>query len=694
LDELIRSGAARLWWFPLFYAAGNIAAAILRQTPTPTLTIIIIVAVAIATISIALLRSDQDWRVKGYAFAALLISGGLANYAQLQSYAAGILAIYAGVMILAGACRQRSTLILLLALIMILAIFSSMPLVNAGIQNKINDLANYLNKPYQTLLITFVYGVAMAALVTFILPMYEVIRVRKINHEKIKTNLLEQRQSTNRNHEYIFTHLPGITIELDQNNNILTASHTALNLLNHHASLGNHYATTWLATIRELPQLLYFTRTTGGSFQIPINNDSLPDGPYNLQATRFQSTDQSQHTLLTIQKVGGDLYQARNESLISQALQQYIDQIDIGFTFVSIGLFVPPDEGAGIDIQQAINDLLRIHETFIKAQCQILDSHDGAYFLIAAHHNEREIKAYSSALKSQQRHAAQTSDPLNIGVVVGRNSARNHSAIIATALRLRNDLSGPSAPEFLERTTDNLNDWSPSERLLLKNAMHDGSLDLHLSDTYRRGIDLAPLLEIKLLWKIPNSDFFYSEDTLEAIERANLVGYMALIQGPKWRELIQKGLARGKETKIALRLPKSLLNDSTSLIRFKNELSDQPLQSDRIILRINEADTRSLTPEQWNVLIQIKEQGFSFMLGEVGSGDSDIKLVVNEFFSSLQFSRSLVQQALDSPHAESVVNTVLNIAKELGKPTLAKAKNDQATIARLHAWGIDYVDTA
>lgn len=644
-------------------------------------------------LSIALLRSNHDWRVKGHIFGALFITSGFANYAQLQSYAAAIVAVYGGIFIIAGSCRQTSHLVAAVALLFASVAISTVWFVDAGTENTVNTFAYYLDKPHQTLFITAAYFMVIVIQATFILPIFDIVRSIKTNHEKIKENLLQQRQSAYQNREYIFTHLPGITIELDHNNAILTASRAALNLLNQPKPLGAHYASTWLATIKELPQLLHLTRASGASFQTTINNDYLPNGLYILQATSFLATNASHHTLLTIQKVKDELSGVQTEPLISQALQQYLAQIDIAFKFMSIAVLVPHNNDSEEGIQQPINQLLNMQETERAAQCQILESFDGAYFFITAHNSEREIRNFSDAIKLQQRHLPEHHNPFHIGLVTGRNLENNHSIIIAEAIKLKTELSTLAAPEFFERTIENLRDWDPSERLLLKNALNDRSLDLQLSRTHQRSATMAPLLEIKLLWKIPRDDFPHSEDTLEAIERANLVGHLSLLQVPRWRPLIREGLACGNEHTLALRLPKFLLNDNPALTKFKNELGDRPWYANRVILRINEADARALAPEQWDILAQVKDIGFSFMLGEVGSGDSDIKLLVDDFFSSLQFSRSLVQQALDSEHAEHVFKTVLNMAKELGKPTLAKADNDQANIARLHNWGVDYVDT-
>ena len=529
--------------------------------------------------------------------------------------------------------------------------------------------------------------------ITFILPIFDIIRAIKFDHDNIKENLLEQRQSADQNREYIFTHLPGITIELDHNNAVLTASRAALSLLGQPKPLGAHYASTWLATIRELPQLLHLTRATGGSFKTTIDNDYLPNGPYILQATSFLAAHDSHHTLLTIKKLTQALSAIHTESLISQALQQYLAQIDVEFKFMSIAVFAPTHNEPQRGIQQPMNELINMHENLRAAQCQILDSFDGTYFLITAHNSEREIRQHSNALKFQQRLQPEHHNPFHIGLITGRNLENNHATIIAGVLKLRTELHTLPTPEFLERTIENLRDWNPSERLLLKNALYDGDLDLQLSDTYRRNAEMAPLLEMKLLWKTPRSDFPHSEDILEAIERANLVGHLGLIQIPRWQPLLKEGLARDPKNKLVLRISRHILYQTKVLENFEHELSERPWYANRVILRINEADARGLLHEQWDTLSRLKDQGFSFMLGEVGSGDSDIKLLVNDFFSSLQFSRSLSQQALNSTHAETVFKTVLNMARELGKPTVAKANNDQTNIARLHSWGVDYVDT-
>jgi EAL domain-containing protein (putative c-di-GMP-specific phosphodiesterase class I) len=101
-----------------------------------------------------------------------------------------------------------------------------------------------------------------------------------------------------------------------------------------------------------------------------------------------------------------------------------------------------------------------------------------------------------------------------------------------------------------------------------------------------------------------------------------------------------------------------------------------------------------LLPEHWQSLEDLKSAGFKFMLGEVGAGDTDIKLLAHPLFDMAHFSRTMTKAAAESTRASLIFEAGLEIAQSLKLSTMAKAVNEPLYLNYLKASGVDYIDIA
>ncbi|MHB8622649.1 MAG: putative bifunctional diguanylate cyclase/phosphodiesterase [Sulfuricaulis sp.] len=197
--------------------------------------------------------------------------------------------------------------------------------------------------------------------------------------------------------------------------------------------------------------------------------------------------------------------------------------------------------------------------------------------------------------------------------------------------------------------------------------------------------------EVLLRMPGPNSDLVLPSIFLPVAQR---FGLMAEID--RWVIInALKALAgfrvKGRDIVFSINLAGQSLEDSSILQLIKDHLAQNQLPPSSVIFEITEQSAmRYLDKAQ--VLIQgLVDLGCRFALDDFGTGFSSFSYLRNLPVDFIKIDGSFVKNMAQNSMDETMVLSIIQIARSLGKMTIAEYVQDEKTTAMLKASGVNYM---
>lgn len=112
---------------------------------------------------------------------------------------------------------------------------------------------------------------------------------------------------------------------------------------------------------------------------------------------------------------------------------------------------------------------------------------------------------------------------------------------------------------------------------------------------------------------------------------------------------------------------------------------------ERVIIEVLESEFIDYQDQVLQELKRCQQAGLRIAIDDFGSGYSNFDQLLKIDADYLKLDGSLVRQLGTSPKATALVQAVVSFARSLGTPLIAEYVEDQATLERLKALGIDYM---
>jgi len=635
--------------------------------------------------------SRSEWRRKIIAYVLPVVPAGLIAYIALGTYAVAFAGLYTAVSVFSLVLGQRQLWSLALAVICITSLIGFFHYQDFTQGSVPPHLELVWNVKAQTVFAGFGYLLALVMAAILLLPPARTLDLIANEQRELSQEIAFRQDSINSSKSALFTGLGGFTVELDDQDRLCNLSTEAQHQLNEQSARLKHYGDTKLATIRVLPGLINAARTTGTSYTARIEPGILSKQSSDLSLTPYQANDGTQHLVLTNKPV--EKQQADPAPLFSQQLNEYLKSakdIAAELTIIRYQLVLPqqqPEQLGALNI--ALKNLL---DKSGARSYRFLGDGSVEGYVAAIHYTRAAQETFKTMLKNLQHDHNQTGSQFNAALLHGQlNSERIHT-LTAQALKLKSYLESLDNAEFLEITMNVELNWSQEDRRRLKSGITNGDLSLKLIESIKCNDSLTTLREIKLLWNTPEQPEQTSEQVIEALEYHGLSRNLGRLQSPQLIPTITDGQAEHPNDDLGMLIPGSIVSDEAALEALSEALINSNINPQRLWLRIHEATASQLSEQHWLKLKHLNSLGFKFMLGEVGAGDTDIKLLTHPLFGMAHFSRSMAVAATQSRRASLIFEESLNIARSFKLVTMTKAPNEASTINYLKACGVHYID--
>jgi diguanylate cyclase (GGDEF)-like protein len=238
-------------------------------------------------------------------------------------------------------------------------------------------------------------------------------------------------------------------------------------------------------------------------------------------------------------------------------------------------------------------------------------------------------------------------------------------------------------------------DASSLDRLALLTEMQTaldegGQLVLNLQPT----IDLAsgaPLgAEALIRWQHPRRGLLKPADFIEQIEQTDLIG-------PLTSQILDLALAAcvswevgGVELPVAVNLSARSLLDRELPRRVSEMLDKHGMPAERLVLEITETAMMSELEIVEEVVDQIRELGVQLSLDDFGTGYSSLTFLARVKVDEVKIDQGFVAKMHESPEAEAIVRTTIELARSLGLRVIAEGvenADQRAALAQLGCTG-------
>lgn len=149
--------------------------------------------------------------------------------------------------------------------------------------------------------------------------------------------------------------------------------------------------------------------------------------------------------------------------------------------------------------------------------------------------------------------------------------------------------------------------------------------------------------------------------------------------------------ANGREITFSINLAGQSLEDSSILQLIKDHLIENQLPPSCVIFEITEESAMRYLDKAQSLIQGLVDMGCRFALDDFGTGFSSFSYLKHLPVDFIKIDGSFVKNMAQNSMDETMVLSIIQIARSLGKMTIAEFVPDEKTIGMLKASGVDYM---
>jgi len=190
-------------------------------------------------------------------------------------------------------------------------------------------------------------------------------------------------------------------------------------------------------------------------------------------------------------------------------------------------------------------------------------------------------------------------------------------------------------------------------------------------------------------WKHPDLGFVRPDHFISLAEREGLIHELtisvmerALGQAARWN-------ARGLRLSMAINLSPRLLDSPALVHEITSLVSLHGLAPGQVVLEITESSVVNCLGGAIGVLAKLRLKGLGLSIDDYGTGFSSMQQLVRIPFSELKIDRSFVHEASRRPNLRVILQSALDMSRQLGLITVAEGIETMEDWRLLQACGCD-----
>ncbi|ADJ29493.1 GGDEF/EAL domain-containing response regulator [Nitrosococcus watsonii] len=146
----------------------------------------------------------------------------------------------------------------------------------------------------------------------------------------------------------------------------------------------------------------------------------------------------------------------------------------------------------------------------------------------------------------------------------------------------------------------------------------------------------------------------------------------------------------GQLTRFFVKLSDPSIHDKKLLPWLKKHLQESGLDARSLIFEISERSALNYLKRVQQLAEGLRALGCQFALEHVGTGLDTSNCLKHIKVDYLKINGAFIENLLQDEQNQEAVKTIIEMAKEVGKPTIAEFVSDANTLALLWQFGVDY----
>lgn len=226
-------------------------------------------------------------------------------------------------------------------------------------------------------------------------------------------------------------------------------------------------------------------------------------------------------------------------------------------------------------------------------------------------------------------------------------------------------------------------DWARRFR----NAMREGALSLVFQPVMHIKSGAIAYYEALIRMTLPDQGVINPGFFIPALEEA---GEMAVLDHWVIEHAIDLLSQYPKLHQIAINLSAQAFRDTRLVALIEALLQRRRVDPQRIIFELTESASMANVSATQNMIEQLRQIGCSFALDDFGTGFSTFSYLKQFPAESIKVDGSFIAQLDKNKEDQAVVRAITEVAKALGKQTVAEYVESEAVLSLLPELGIDF----
>lgn len=230
-------------------------------------------------------------------------------------------------------------------------------------------------------------------------------------------------------------------------------------------------------------------------------------------------------------------------------------------------------------------------------------------------------------------------------------------------------------------------------RLQLMTELSDAIKHEHLELYYQSKIDIKSGkvigAEALLRWNHPLRGFIQPDEFIPLAEQTGLIkplSYWVISQALKQCALWHK---RGLNLSVAINISVQCLYDEKLLKSLRKEIQANNIPANKCILELTESDIMTDPIRAKHILSELKTTGATISIDDFGTGYSSLAYLKQLPVSEIKIDRSFVMEMLADENDRVIVQTIIDLAHNLGLTVVAEGITSAETLEALLEQGCD-----
>jgi len=250
--------------------------------------------------------------------------------------------------------------------------------------------------------------------------------------------------------------------------------------------------------------------------------------------------------------------------------------------------------------------------------------------------------------------------------------------------RNRHHCYEPSSHEKYQMSADI--GWSQK----IKNALKDGNLLLHYQPIIDLDSGLPTMYEVLVRMRDENNKIIPPAAFLPAASRFGLMVDIDRLVIRNAMEALAGFRKQGHDIKFTLNLSGYVFNDANLVDFIRENLEKNDLNPEMIILEVTEQVAVQNLEQACGMIQEIMALGCRFALDDFGTGFSSFTYLKHIPVEYIKIDGSFIRNMANNRIDQAMVKSIIQIAKAIGKQTIAEYVEDGETLTMLHELGVDY----